>query len=137
MKVFAITTLCVIALATFGVRSGAVRIRYARMTDNNALSNSVKIDRVEPGRILLVDGREILLDDGPLDERWVRLLKPGSEIEIDGSEGYDDFLLWGNEPRFICGGTAMFRIPLIPHDVDGNRRSIIAAGHFAEEPEGE
>jgi hypothetical protein len=133
MKNFAIAALCVIALAILGVRSGLVRIRYARMIDNHVLSNPVKVDRVDGSRILLSDGRAIELDDGPLDDRWSRLLKAGSEIEIDTSDGADYFPMWGNEPRFVCGGTAAFRIPLIPYDVAGNRRSLIGFGSFSEE----
>ena len=126
--------LCAIALVIVGVQSGLVRIRYARMIDNQVLASPVKIDRVDRGRILLSDGRAINLDDGPLDEGWSRLLKAGSEIEIDTSDGVDYFPMWGNEPRFVCGGTAAFRIPLIPYDVDGNRRSLIGFGTFSEEP---
>jgi hypothetical protein len=133
MKNFAIAALCMIALVIVGVQSGLVRIRYARMIDNQVLANPVKIDRVDGGRILLSDGRVIDLDDGPLDERWSRVLKEGSEIEIDTSDGDDYFPMWGNEPRFVCGGTAAFRIPLIPYDVNGNRRSLIGFGTFSEE----
>ncbi len=133
MKNFSIAALCVIALAIVGVRSGLVRIHYARMVDNHVLSNPLKVDRVDGRRILLSDGRAVELDDGPLDDRWSRLLKAGSEIEIDTSEGDDCFLIWGNEPRFVCGGTAAFRIPLVPYDVDGNRRSLIGFGSFPDE----
>ncbi len=133
MKHFAIAALCMIALAFVGVRSGLVRIHYARMIDNHVLSNPLKVDRVDGRLILLSDGRAIELDDGSLDDRWCRLLKAGSEIEIDTSEGDDYFLIWGNEPRFVCGGTATFRIPLFPYDVDGNRRSLIGVGSFSEE----
>lgn len=132
MKDFAFGALGLLLLAVVGVYSGFVNIRYARMIDNPALSNPIKIDRVDGARILLSDGRGIELDEGPLNDRWSRLLKPGSEIEIDTSDGDDYFPMWGSEPRFVCGGTAAFRIPLIPHDVNGNRRSLIGFGSFSK-----
>lgn len=133
MKSFAITALCAIALTFVGVRFGVVRIHYARMIDNHVLSNAIKVDRVDGNRILLSDGRAIELDDGPLDDQRRRLFEAGSEIEIDTSDGNVSFPMWGREPRLVCGGTAAFRIPLIPYDVDGNRRSLIGFGNFSEE----
>lgn len=132
MKNVTIAALCVIALVIIGVCSGLVEIHYARKVDNQVLSNPVKVDRVDGRRIRLSDGRAIELDDGPLDDRWSRLLKAGSEIEIDSSEGDDLLSVWGSEPRFVCGGTAAFRIPLIPYDEDRNRRSLIGFGAFSE-----
>ncbi len=132
MKSVTIAALCVIALVIIGVCSGLVEIRYARRVDNQVLSNPVKVDRLDGRRIRLSDGREIELDDGPLDDRWSRLLKAGSGIEIDPSEGENFLAVWGSEPRFVCGGTAVFRIPLIPHNVDGNRRSLIGFGAFSD-----
>ncbi len=132
MKDYGFAAVGLLLLAVVGVLSGFVNIRYARMIDNPVLANPVKIDRVDGGRILLSDGRAVELEDGPLRDRWSGLLKAGSEIEIDTSDGDDDFPMWASEPRFVCGGTAAIRIPLIPHDVDGNRRSLIGIGSFVK-----
>lgn len=132
MKALVIGLACVVALLTLGVFTGVVRIRYARMVDNPVLSHPVAVARVEGHRIFLKDGRVIELDADPSHSpAWRSLREGGGEIEI---EAKDDFVtVWGEKRRVVCGGVAAIRIPLIPHDVNGNERALVGFGSWSEE----
>ena len=109
-----------------------VRINYARMIDNPVLSDPVGVKRVVGNQIFLKDGRVIELDGAPLHSAWDELKKNGGEIEIDSSDGDGFVTLWGKKRRSVCGGTAVIRIPLIPHDVNRNERRLVGCGSFVE-----
>ena len=132
MKAFAIGLAGIVALLSLGVFTGAVSIRYARMIDNPVLSHPVAVARVVENRIILKDGRVIELEDRrPLDSSWDELRESGGEIEVDAEDG--DLTVWGKKRRFVCGGTAAFRIPLIPRNVNANRRVLVGFGWWADE----
>ena len=130
MKNFLIVVIIGFALFFWGAYSGVINIHYFRYIENQTLSHPVGIASVIGNRITLENGRTIELDDGPLAEHWNAILKKNrSQIEVEDLE-VDMLIIWGNEPRFICSGTAPFRIPLIPRDVNRNRRSLIGGGHY-------
>lgn len=139
MKNYTTAAVCVFIVgvfAFFASRGRLVRFGYARMIDNQALTHPIKVDRVDGPQIKLADGRTIQLEDR-LDHYWSDSLKAGSTVEVDTSSGDDYFAIYGNEPRSICGGTYAFTIPLFPHDVNTNRRSLLGFGSFSKTPKEE
>jgi hypothetical protein len=134
MKTFAITAVFVLLLAVVAVRKGVVNIHYARMIDNQALSNPIRVESVDGTRIRLSDGRTIQLDEAAFDAYSRGQFVAGRMIEMIGNcAATDYFILLGNVPQTICGGTSAFRIPLIPRDVDRNVRGVIGVGSFYED----
>jgi hypothetical protein len=136
MKNYTTSAVCVVFAAVFAFyasRGRLVKFGYARMVDNEALTHPIKVNRVDGPQITLADGRTIQLEER-LDRYWSDSLKAGSTVEVDTSSGDDYFAIYGNEPRSICGGTYAFTIPLFPHDVNANRRSLLGFGSFSKKP---
>jgi hypothetical protein len=132
MKTWAVSVACLIVVTLLGIVSGVVKISYARMIDNPVLSNPMAVARIMENQIFLKDGRVIEVDAGTVASAWEELRENGGEIEIDESDGDGFVTLWGSKRRFVCGGTAAFRIPLIPHNVDANQRALVGFGSFVE-----
>lgn len=121
-------------MITLGVQLNFVSVRYPRIIENQTLSASVRISSIDRDLIQLEDGRKIRLDQGPLDDPWDRLLSmPDCSVEIEPIEEIGTVVIWSNEPRTICGGTAAIKLRLIPHDVNRNRRSLVAFGTVTDD----
>lgn len=120
-------------MIALGINLNFVSIRYPRIIENQTLSAPVRVSSVDRDLMQLEDGRKIRLDQGPLDDPWDRLLgRPGCSVEIETVEEIGTVVIWSNEPRTVCGGTAAIKLRLIPHDVNRNRRSLVAFGTVTE-----
>lgn len=118
-----------VLLFAFGVSTGVIGIHYIRVIENEALINPVNVTKVEGNMLTLGDGRVLELEEPMHGENWDRALDMNhNRIEVEPGKSRE-VVVWGSVPRTICGGTYAVRIPLIPRNVNRNRRMTIGYGY--------
>lgn len=116
-----------IGLLGLGFLTGLVGIHYPRIIENQSLLHPVAVVQVEGARITLADGRMFELETAFPGRDRTKSWSVGSRVEIE-DDGSGEVMIFGNSPRMICGTpwAKPIRIPLIPVDLDRNRREIVA-----------